>query len=376
MPRSLANPQKRVEARRRVEEMIREQNLWGQRLLGERELAAEIGVGRKTLRGALAELEGEGLLERRQGSGTFVAARRRNGRRTRSARLAIVTARHFQDEPDWHYKGEMIRAMLAWGPRFKAECTVLCTARDEDAARLADPRELRAFDGFILVAEDHPEMLGRLLDLHRGPVVILDQAIRDLPIIGVVDGSFEGARALTRHLLTLGHRRVAFLGIRNRDLSNPWKFAGYRAALLEKGLPVDENLVATPSAQSVEFYDERFPAQMNQFAREAIKRLLEMDDPPTAIFGFDDHRALPAMREAERRGFRAGENFSIAGFGDSAFRRGLCDRLTSSRIYPRKMGREALRAALGKAKVGESRTIIVPNRLYIRQSTCPPPGTH
>ncbi len=63
----------------------------------------------------------------------------------------------------------------------------------------------------------------------------------------------------------------------------------------------------------------------------------------------------------------------MAGFGDTAVRRGTCDWLTSCRIYHRKMGQEAARAALQPLKGSEGRSIIVPTRLVVRKSTCPPP---
>lgn len=375
MPRNLVKPQKRIEARRRIEEMIREAALWGQRLMGERELAAELGVGRKTLRSALAELESDGLLERRQGAGTFVVEQPAENGRRGVTEIAVVTARHFQDEPGWHYKGEMMKALLAYAPRMRANCTVLAFDRTEERERIWDSRYMRGFGGFITVSEDAPDLLAHLLKPRCGPVVLLDHIVRDMPIIGVVDGSFEAARAAARHLTALGHRRIAFLDCHNRDASNPWKFGGYRAGLADREIPFDEELVMIPEASGGPYYEETgFRAEMRRFAEGAVDRLLALARPPTAILCFDDSRAVPAIEVLNARGLTVGRDFAVAGQGDSAFRRETCDWLTSSRTYPRKMGRAALRAALGAGSANEGRTIIVPNRLFIRGSTCPPPG--
>ncbi len=72
MARNFMQPHKRMEARWRLEAEIRSKAMWGQRLVGERELAARLGIGRNTVRAAMAELEMSGMIERRVGSGTFV----------------------------------------------------------------------------------------------------------------------------------------------------------------------------------------------------------------------------------------------------------------------------------------------------------------
>jgi DNA-binding LacI/PurR family transcriptional regulator len=361
----LVKPEKRVAARQRLEQLIRAGSMRGQRLAGERELAAELGVGRKTLRAALTELEAAGLLDRRAGVGTYVAERQPARRRLKVARVAVIVQTHHPADGSWNYQGEMVRGLLEQAPSMAAECTVLALDRPEEAEVVRDDRQMCRFSGFVSCSVEGRELLCRLVALRRGPVVLLDHQYRDLPIVGVVDGSFEGARAVARHLLALGHRRIAFIDCPNRDAENPEKFAGYRAALADRGLPVDEQLVVIPPAPTEE-------AVLDEFVDREVGRLLGLPEPPTAIFGFDDNRALPALRALERRGLAVGRDFSLAGFGDSAARRGLCDRLTSCRIYPRRMGRAALHAALGTASPERGHTVIVPDRLYVRESTCPP----
>jgi LacI family transcriptional regulator len=245
---------------------------------------------------------------------------------------------------------------------------VLALADPEEAARARDPGYLRGFAGFISVAQDAPELLANLLGLRRGPVVLLDHIVRDMPVTGVVDGSFDGARAVTRHLVALGHRRIAFLNCADSGAVNPWKHGGYQSALADRALAYDPELVAAP-----EQFPEVRAGEAEKFVRAALDRLLALPDPPTALMAFDDFRALPAIEALRERGRRPGEDFAVAGMGDSTFRRGACDWLTSTRTYPRKMGQTALRAALDGGDSKEGRVVIVPNRLYIRKSTCPPP---
>ncbi len=365
MPRNFVKPYKRIESRRRVEQMIRSGELWGQRLMSERELAKQLGVSRWTLQGALAELEADGLLERRQGSGTFVIQKPASTRRHETAQLAIITSRHFERSSRWEYYRDIVVGMLGQAPKLRARCTILALGEPEEARLIWKARHMRKFDGFISVAEDRRDLISHLLRLKRGPVVLAEHYIRDLPITGIVDGSFEGMRAVTKHLLALGHRRIAYIDIHNRQALNPEKFAGFAEALAEKGIPLDEELVAVPES----------PGNPQEFAARSTQRFLDMRDPPTAIACFDDSRALAAVEAAKKHGLRVGENFSVTGFGDGAVRAGECDWLTSCRIYTRKMGQQAVRAALEHRSPSEGRTIIIPNRLFIRKSTCPPPQT-
>jgi LacI family transcriptional regulator len=368
MPRNFVKPEKRIETRRLIVETIEKQKLWGQRLASEPTLAAELGVSRKTLRGALRELEAEGLVERRHGAGTFVLERGKKPRGQKAAQIAIIVKGRTDQLEGWDYSGEMIRAMLGWGRRLKVRCSVLSVADQEECERVWDGKYMSRFGGYVAVQHDDRTLLNHLLKLRRGPVALLDHTLRDLPIVGVVDGSFEGGRAVARHLLAMGHRRIGFVDCYNSPVTNPERIAGYKTALFEKGVDFDQELVVAQPVSSSRMTEEDAAV----FARQAVEQLLGLADPATAIFAFDDNRALPVMRALEERGLRVGRDICLAGHGDSAFRKGTCDSLTSCRIYPRLMGREAIKAVLAGGEMREGRTIIVPNRLYIRQSSCPP----
>jgi LacI family transcriptional regulator len=379
MTRAARERSRCLETRRRIEEMIRVGRLWGQRLMTDRELARELGVSRWTAQAALAELEAERIVERRQGSGTYVADRpaRRRGRRT--AKLALVAWRHYDREAgEWDYVAEMITGAAGIAARLKSAVEVLAFESPDQAARLWNTAEMRRFDGFVVMSLMPPgrerDFLAHLLRLPRRPVVLCDDVVRDLPVTCVVDGSFEGMRAVTRHVLRLGHRRVAFLDCYNRDATNPEKHAGYRAALAEHGIALDESLVIAPQRDPSPPGGRR-RSRLEEHVCRAVDRLLELPDPPTALIGFSDVWTLPAVRRLEQRGRRVGQDFCVAGFGDSAIRQGRCDRLTSCRVYPRKMGAAAARAALDPDAREQPRTIVIRDRLYVRGSTCPPrPG--
>ena len=101
-----------------------------------------------------------------------------------------------------------------------------------------------------------------------------------------------------------------------------------------------------------------------------MARFLALARPPTALFAGTDRRALAALKALEASGVRVGKDFALVGFGDSAFRLGQCDRLTSVRIYTRQMGEAAVRAAVEAMEAPGARTVIVPDRLIVRGTTC------
>jgi len=268
----------------------------------------------------------------------------------------------------------MIKGMTALASRMRAELEVLGFDNPEEEKRIWDARHLRSFDGFIVAGADTPDLLSHLMALRRGPLVLLDNGPREAAVVGVVDGAFEGARAVTRHLIALGHRRIGFIDCENRNALNPWKYGGYRAAHADRDLPFDDEMVFVPERGPVKLPGRSYVDRMRRAAYRAVEHWLSLPEPPTALLAFNDLGAVPAIEALAERGIKAGRDFAVAGLGDSAHRRGVCDWLTSSRTYPRKMGKIALRLALETTNLDEGRTVIVPNRLMIRKSTCPPPG--
>jgi LacI family transcriptional regulator len=113
--------------------------------------------------------------------------------------------------------------------------------------------------------------------------------------------NFAGACTATRHLTALGHRRIGFLGGRPDLESSRQREQGYRSALAEAGLGVDEGLMRVGDYK-------RAPSV------EPARELLRLADPPTAIFAANDLSALGVMDAAHELGLRIPEDLSLVGF--------------------------------------------------------------
>jgi DNA-binding LacI/PurR family transcriptional regulator len=137
------------------------------------------------------------------------------------------------------------------------------------------------------------------------PVVLVDHAHDRLPTVTVDD--VEGGRMATTHLLELGHERIAFAGdtedVVHGVSASSRRCVGYRRALAASGLPVREELIL-------------LQPHGRDGGRAIARELLELPEPPTAVFAASDHQALSIVEAAQAQGARVPEDLSVVGFDD------------------------------------------------------------
>jgi LacI family transcriptional regulator len=193
------------------------------------------------------------------------------------------------------------------------------------------------------------------------PLVVLDplhQPHSDVNSVGSTN--FAGGLAATRHLLSLGHRRVAYLGGPAIAVCDQARMHGYRAAMEAEKAPVPRAYVRPGE----------FTYQAGLLGAAA---LLDLAEPPTAIFAGNDEIALGIIESARTHGLRIPEDLSVVGFDDTLLARMASPPLTTVRQPLREMGGVALRTALrlaDGAKV-ESHHIELATELVVRNSTAP-----
>jgi len=159
-----------------------------------------------------------------------------------------------------------------------------------------------ATDGsLIILPQESSEELERHLD-NGFRFVVIDPLMRlDERIPSVSAANTSGADQAMRHLLDLGHRRIAQIAGPSGWLATEDRRRGYRAALASAGILPDPAL-------EVDSIPEIDPA------RAAAERLLALPDPPTAIFAFNDDAAIGAIQAARARGLRVPDDLSVVGF--------------------------------------------------------------
>jgi len=213
-----------------------------------------------------------------------------------------------------------------------------------DARQADGVIQLRAFDPFA--RQDHP------------PLVNICEIVDDAPWPTVSLDNRGAARAMTEHLLALGHRRIGLIkGPADSPLTRE-RFAGYRHALEAAGMAVDPALLQYGN------YD-------CSSGHAAAARLLQSEARPTAIFCENDEMAMGAIQCIRQAGLRIPEDIAVAGFDDISFAAFCNPPLTTIAQPAEAFGQHAvalLLAQLDGQAIGE-RHQVLPFQLVVRAST-------
>ncbi len=239
-------------------------------------------------------------------------------------------------EPD-HHEGDVARRLVAGG-----------------------------IDGLILPPPlcDSPEVMAALEETGTPAVAVATGRAADgLSAVSIDD--YRAAHAMTLHIAALGHQRIGFiLGNPNQTVSER-RLEGYRDALAAAALPYDEELVA-PGLFTY------------RSGLDAAERLLDLPNPPTAIFASNDDMAAATVAVAHRRGLDVPGDLTVCGFDDTALATTIWPELTTIRQPITDMSRAAvdlLLEAVRRQRSGEGskpRQLLLDFTLVRRQSDAAP----
>ncbi|MFJ4922536.1 LacI family DNA-binding transcriptional regulator [Streptomyces sp. NPDC088725] len=176
--------------------------------------------------------------------------------------------------------------------------------------------------------------------------------------------NFHGAQLAVEHLLSLGHRRIGFLGRPPRDLeSGRQRELGYRSALEEAGIAFDPQLVRAAGYEQSE-------------SAEAASQLLRLPERPTAIFAANDLSAISTMEAALTLGMRVPDDLSVIGFDNVPESTMVRPGLTTIEQPLQLMGQRAVEMLVEilAGREPSERHVRLPTRLVLRESCAPPPA--
>ncbi|GGQ03768.1 transcriptional regulator [Streptomyces griseomycini] len=228
-----------------------------------------------------------------------------------------------------------------------------------------DKLVLRGSSGVLFHLAELSEPQYAWLERHRVPFVMVDPVLE--PPAGVVSvgaANWQGGVTATEHLLSLGHERIAVVTGRRPTMSGDARVAGYRSALASAGVRHRAEYVrrAGPDAAA---------------ARRRTHELLDLPEPPTAVFACSDRTALGVYEALAERGLRVPDDMSVVGFDDLPESRWPTPPLTTVRQPLSEMAATALRLLLRMmdGHHPESTRTELSTRLVERASTARPgPG--
>jgi LacI family transcriptional regulator len=174
----------------------------------------------------------------------------------------------------------------------------------------------------------------------------------------VVPDDHYGAALAVKHLVNLGHRRIAYINGPEGWHSAQRRLAGYKDELATQNLEFDPALIQPGDWEAEGGY-------------EASRNLLSLAEPPTAIFAANDLMALGAINAIQDAGLKVPEDMAVVGYDNRDFTRIFRPRITTVSMPTYEMGRKAAEllvkhVATGHAEMDE---IKIPGQLFVRE-TC------
>lgn len=216
--------------------------------------------------------------------------------------------------------------------------------------------------GVVLVFSDLPAEYRAMLRSRLIPFVIIDPAgdpSPDVPSVG--SANWSGGLMATRHLIELGHTRIAAITGPSDMMCSHARIDGFRSAMTSAGLDIRPDWI-------------RFGDFHTSGGLEHGRELLSQQDRPTAIFAGSDLQALGVMEAMRGLGLRVPDDVSIVGYDDIPLAKWVSPRLTTIRQPLKRMAEEATKLVLqmAEAPLENVPRMDLATSLVVRESTAAP----
>jgi len=221
-------------------------------------------------------------------------------------------------------------------------------------------------DGVIVCSSSFSADQGRQLLDHGFPVVVINNQAADSFHYSIYHDDIDGSQQITRHLIGLGHRQIAYVGNTRSGRTNLDRLSGFRSAMAEANLPIPAAYIY--AAQGGE-------ARMGF---EAMQHFLRLSNRPTAVFCFNDLIAIGALNACSLAGVSVPGQVSIAGFDNISYSEFTTPSITTFDQPKRSIGREAAQLlfdllGLETGELSQTQDVkILKGKLLVRASTAAP----
>jgi LacI family transcriptional regulator len=250
----------------------------------------------------------------------------------------------------------------------------LCSAEEDPGKESAYLEMLlrQRVDGVILVPTGQSLTNVERLLRTKLPVVLVDRDLPALQVDRVLSDNLGGGYQIARHLLDLGHERIAVIGAEPHSESMTRRLTGVRQALGEAGIKPTEESLATIKG-------EQF-----QLGSSTAQRLARKSRRPTAVLALTDMLAVGALHGAVKAGLRLPADLSVTGFDDIPLASYVLPELTTIAQPITQMGEQAVHRLLRLIQEPlvhlvedpelKPECVVFSTRLIVRNSTAAPPA--
>ncbi|MCA9905546.1 MAG: LacI family DNA-binding transcriptional regulator [Anaerolineae bacterium] len=213
-------------------------------------------------------------------------------------------------------------------------------------------------DGALLLWANPTTSMLALMTHEKLPYVVLGRRVEYEQASYVAPDNVTGAYQLTCHLIEQGHRRIGFMRRQLHGPTNIDRFAGYERAHQDAGIPIDPALIVNTEIEPNSGYN-------------ALLQLLDLPQPPSAVFTFHDLMGVDALRAASDRNLSVPGDIAIVGFDGLRSSEITNPRLTTVKQPLAAMGQRAVEILLTQIKSPDMppQQHVFPVELMIRESS-------
>lgn len=169
--------------------------------------------------------------------------------------------------------------------------------------------------------------------------------------------SEEASYRAVKHLIQIGHQKIALMNSDEKFLYARERRMGYERALQEHGIPLNQDRI---------FYTQELGFEQGQLA---MKKILQLEDRPTAVFAVSDLLAIGALKEINAAGLHVPKDMAVVGFDKIDFSNMTNPALTTVAQPMYKMGTVAARMLIDKIQGKAVDSVVLGHELVIREST-------
>jgi DNA-binding LacI/PurR family transcriptional regulator len=239
---------------------------------------------------------------------------------------------------------------------------ILCNSDEDPDRELIFLNMLlsKQVDGIILLPTcENQRLLFSIVEQRKIPIVLLDRQIVGLPVDCLLFENYSGVYQVTQHLIELGHRRIAFIGLPRRLTPGQERALGYERALHDAGIPFIPDLMVEGGFKAEEAY-------------ELVRAIFNLSDPPTALMVSSNRLLNGVLQYAKDNNLCIPKDFSLAVFDDIPYYSYYTPSTTAIHTNAEDFGCKAaslLESQIYDERPHEQRIIRFPVELIIREST-------